>query len=69
MWNQLAAAVDRLLRRQRLRREHDALDEAAFRDLGLSRSELGSFDAEAMGIAPCSRRRCTAEAFGRTQLV
>jgi hypothetical protein len=68
MWNWLAAAVDRPLRRHRLRRERNALDGAAFRDLGLSRSELASFDAEADGIAPCSRRRCTAAAGGRTEL-
>ena len=60
MWNWLAAALDRRLRRQHLRREREALDEAAFRDLGLSRSELASFDAEVEGIAPCTRRRCTA---------
>jgi len=58
MWNWLAAAVDRPLQRQRLRRERDELDGAALRDLGLSRSELDSFDAEAFGTAPRTRRRC-----------
>lgn len=62
MWNWLAATVDRPLRRQRVRRERDALDEAALRDLGLSRSEIGSFDAEANGSAPCTRRRCAVAA-------
>ncbi len=69
MWNWLAAAVHRLLRRHRFRREHEVLDEAACRDLGLCRSELASFGAEAAGFAPCSRRRCTAAATERTEFV
>jgi hypothetical protein len=68
MWNWLAAAVGRSLQKHWLRRERHALDEAAFRDLGLSRSELASFDAEADGIAPRSRRRCAAAAAERTEL-
>jgi hypothetical protein len=59
-WHWLAAAVVRPLRSARLRREHEALDGAAFRDLGLCRSELGSFEAEARGAAPRTRRRCAA---------
>lgn len=58
----LAEAVVRPLRRQRLRREHESLDGAAFRDLGLSRSELSSFQAEAAGTAARTRRRVSAGA-------
>jgi uncharacterized protein YjiS (DUF1127 family) len=57
-WQWFAAAVVRPLRQQRLRREHERLDDAAFRDLGLSRSELGSFQAEAAGTSLLTRRRC-----------
>jgi hypothetical protein len=63
MWQRFAAAVVRPLRRQRLRREHEWLDSAAYRDLGLSRSELSSFQAEAAGIAARTRRRCADLAF------
>jgi len=62
MWQRLAAAVVRPLRRQRLRREHEWLDGAALRDLGLSRSELSSFHAEAAGSAFRTRRRVSAGA-------
>ena len=59
-WHRLAAAAGRLLRSMRPWRDDDALDDAALRDLGLGRSELGSFQAEAEGFAPCTRRRCAA---------
>jgi uncharacterized protein YjiS (DUF1127 family) len=59
-WQRLAAAVVRPLRRQRLRRGHEVLDCAALRDLGLSRSELSSFQAEAAGIVDRTRRRVSA---------
>jgi hypothetical protein len=36
---------------------HAALDDATLRDLGISRSELASFRAEAEGRAPVTRRR------------
>ena len=53
VWHRLAAAARRPLRRC----QAEALDGAALRDLGLSRSELGSFEAEASGIAAHTRRR------------
>jgi hypothetical protein len=64
MWQRLAAAVVRPLRLHRVRSEHEWLDAATFRDLGLSRSELGSFQAEAAGTAARTRRRVSAGALG-----
>jgi uncharacterized protein YjiS (DUF1127 family) len=61
-WQWLAAAVARPLRRPRLRHQHESLDATALRDLGLSRSELGSFQAEAVGTAARTRRRVYAGA-------
>ena len=57
MWHRLAAAAVRPLRSRQRRCEAEALDVATLRDLGLSRSELGSFEAEANGFAPPTRRR------------
>ena len=66
LWHWLAAAVVRPLHQQRLWREHEALDGAALRDLGVSRSELGSFQAEADGSAACTRRRCAIQVSAAT---
>ena len=46
-----------LRRRQRQRNELRLLDPGTCRDLGVDRSELSSFDAEAMGLADRTRRR------------
>jgi uncharacterized protein YjiS (DUF1127 family) len=46
-----------LRRRQRQRNELRLLDPATCRDLGVDRSELSSFDAEAMGLADKTRQR------------
>jgi hypothetical protein len=45
--------------RQRWRESDDVeyIDTTTLRDLGLDRSELGSCHAEAMGVAPSTRRR------------
>lgn len=52
----------RLRRKRRQWRELRLLDPEAFRDLGVDRSELGSFEAEAMGAAACTRRRVSIRA-------
>jgi hypothetical protein len=54
----LAAILGRPSRLASLRRELEALDGPALRDLGLCRSELASFQAEAQGLAPSTRLRC-----------
>lgn len=38
-------------------RPHETIDEATLRDLGMSRSELGSYAAEASGRAEMTRLR------------
>ena len=43
--------------RARLQARQPGLDDATLRDLGISRSELGSFEAEASGRAPATRLR------------
>jgi len=59
-WLVQAAAQQRRLRQER--RELQRLDRAALRDLGLDLSEWGSIEAEAAGVAACTRRRvCRAE--------
>ncbi|WP_428421111.1 DUF1127 domain-containing protein [Methylibium sp.] len=56
-WHGLARALARLQRRRQQRHEQQLLDPHALRDLGLDRSELGSYDAEAAGAVDCTRRR------------
>jgi len=46
-----------LRRRQQQRNELRLLDPGTCRDLGVDRSELSSFDAEAMGLADKTRQR------------
>jgi uncharacterized protein YjiS (DUF1127 family) len=46
------------------RREFQALDNAALRDLGMARSEFGSFWAEAHGSAEHTRRRVDTSTHG-----
>jgi hypothetical protein len=41
---------------------HESIDDATLRDLGISRSELGSFRAEADGHVPATRLRIVAAA-------
>ena len=53
----LGHALATAFRRAFLEGREPALDDAALRDLGLSRSELSSFDAEAEGRIPITRRR------------
>ena len=56
----LGHALATAFRRAFLEGREPALDDAALRDLGLSRSELSSFDAEAEGRIPVTRRRVAA---------
>jgi Protein of unknown function (DUF4242) len=49
------------------RREIESLDPQALRDLGLDRSELGSYDAESAGRAPRTRRRVSSHAGSHVQ--
>jgi uncharacterized protein YjiS (DUF1127 family) len=56
-WCWLARNVARLLQERRQWRELQCLDQSALRDLGLDRSEFGSYNAEAAGTAMCTRRR------------
>lgn len=56
-WRWLVRAHARRRRRRQQERELRGLDPAALRDLGLDRSELGSYEAEAAGAAMCTRRR------------
>jgi uncharacterized protein YjiS (DUF1127 family) len=49
-----------LRRRQQQRDELRLLDPGTCRDLGVDRSELSSFDAEAMGLADKTRQRVRA---------
>ena len=42
-----------------------AIDEATLRDLGVARSELDSFRAEAEGLASSTRLRVACNAYGR----
>lgn len=56
-WQWLATVTDRLRRQRQRHDEWRLLDRAALRDLGIDRSELGSYAAEAAGAASCTRRR------------
>jgi len=56
-WRWLAPAMSRLQRQRQQWREMQLLDQHAFRDLGLDRSELGSYAAEAASAVDCTRRR------------
>jgi len=56
-FRRLAAAIERVRRDLRERRELEMLDGNALRDLGLHRSEYGSYLAEASGAANPTRRR------------
>ena len=56
-WRWLAWTIARLQRKRQQWRELQLLDQNALRDLGLDRSELGSYEAEAVGAAICTRRR------------
>ena len=53
LWHGLAGACRAALARDRM----PWLDDATLRDLGLTRSELSSFQAEAMGRTEVTRRR------------
>ena len=57
----LGHALATAFRRAFLAGREPALDDAALRDLGLSGSELSSFDAEAEGRIPATRRRVAAQ--------
>ncbi|HEU5296547.1 MAG TPA: hypothetical protein VFU71_17335 [Burkholderiaceae bacterium] len=52
LWDDLIGAW-----RLAIARQPDALDDAALRDLGISRSELQSYIAEADGLVESTRRR------------
>ncbi|HWH84882.1 MAG TPA: DUF1127 domain-containing protein [Burkholderiaceae bacterium] len=56
-WRGVADVVERFRRDQQERRELELLDSNALRDLGLHRSEYGSYVAEAIGAADPTRRR------------
>ena len=56
-WRWLAREIARRRQARTQWRELQLLDQTAFRDLGLDRSELGSYEAEATGTANRTRRR------------
>jgi uncharacterized protein YjiS (DUF1127 family) len=63
-WRWLARTNTRLRRKRQQRRELQLLDQETFRDLGLDRSELGSYEAEAAGAVNRTRRRVCNAHFG-----
>ena len=67
-WRRLVEAIARWRRAQRQQRELRMLDPSALRDLGLDRSELASYAAEASGAAHCTRRRVVGAALCPTGL-
>jgi uncharacterized protein YjiS (DUF1127 family) len=63
-WRSLVAHVRRLARNWAMQRDYararfefERIDEATLRDIGITRSELGSFWAEARGLAEPTRVR------------
>jgi uncharacterized protein YjiS (DUF1127 family) len=56
-WRRLLSAIRRRRRARQQRAELRLLEHRDLRDLGIDRSELPSFDAEAAGTAPSTRRR------------
>ena len=56
-WLHLLRAIERCRRARRQRADLHLLDHRDLRDLGIDRSELASYDAEAAGAALLTRRR------------